>query len=249
MSDRVKGKRILVTGASSGIGKAAAKMLVAEGAEVIIGSANQAKGEAAAAAIGARYIRVNVREEREIAAFINEGAALLGGLDVLIQNAGIQYGGVIESFPTEQWDDIMLTNVRSMFLGAKYAIPHLKKAGKGSIINTASVAGKRGGAGMSAYAASKGAIIAFGTGLARELAPFAIRVNTVCPGWVDTEFNGPAIANLGGPEGQAKVIKANVPLGRQATPDEIAPMYVYLASDESSFVTCQSYLIDGGQFN
>ena len=102
---------------------------------------------------------------------------------------------------------------------------------------------------MAAYAASKGAIIAFGTGLARELAPFKFRVNTVCPGWVDTEFNAASIANLGGLDKQAEVIRATVPLARQATPAEIAPMYVYLASDESSFMTAQSVLVDGGQFN
>ena len=250
MSGRVEGKRILLTGGSSGIGRAAMELLLREGARVVFCSANEAKGKRTQEEVGAAaYIRCNVRSEEDIANFVHKGVEMLGGLDVLVQVAGIQYGGKVDVFPTEHWDDIMLTNVRSVFLGAKYAIPYLKANGKGSIINTASVAGKRGGAGMSAYAASKGAIIAFGTGLARELAPFNIRVNTVCPGWVDTEFNGPSIANLGGLDKQAEVIRNTVPLARQASPAEIAPMYLYLASDESSFVTCQSYLVDGGQFN
>lgn len=251
MSGRVEGKRILVTGASSGIGRAVVELLVREGAHVVFCSANREKGERAAAEIGmgVGYRQCDVRSEEAIAEFIRSGVETLGGLDVLIQNAGIQYNGHVETFPTENWDDIMRTNVRSVFLGAKYAVPHLKAAGGGCIINTSSVAGKRGGAGMTAYAASKGAIIAFGTGLARELAPYSIRVNTVCPGWVDTEFNGPAITNLGGLDKQAEAIRNNVPLGRQAVPAEIAPVYVYLASDESSFMTAQSVLVDGGQFN
>lgn len=251
MAGRVEGKRILVTGASSGIGRAVVEHLIREGAKVVFCSANKEKGEQTAREIGGgvRYIQCDVRNEDAIRNFIETGTAWLGGLDVLIQNAGIQYNGHIESFPTDHWNDIMAANVRAVFLGAKFAIPHLKASGKGSIINTSSVAGKRGGAGMVAYATSKGAIIAFGTGLARELAPFNIRVNTVCPGWVDTDFNGPAIANLGGLEQQARAIQNNVPLGRQATPDEVAPMYVYLASDESSFTTAQALLVDGGQFN
>lgn len=249
MADRVKGKRILVTGGSSGIGRAAVDLLKKEGGEVIFCSANAKKGEAAAREMGVGYIQCDVRSEKSIADFIGKGVAELGGLDSLVQVAGIQYGGKVDVFPTEHWDDTMLTNVRSVFLGAKYAIPHLKKTGSGTIINTASVAGKRGGAGMTAYAASKGAIIAFGTGLARELAPFNIRVNTICPGWVDTEFNKASIANLGGLDKQAEVIRNTVPLARQATPEEIAPLYVYMVSDESSFMTAQSVLIDGGQFN
>ena len=251
---RVEGKRIVVTGASSGIGFAVVEHLLAEGAAVMFCSANAAKGEKAAQGLRDRgypvdYMPCDVRSEEAIAAFIAAGAERLGGLDALVQNAGIQYNGKVVDFPTEKWDDIMLTNVRSMFLGAKYAIPHLARSGGGSIINTSSVAGKRGGSGMTAYAASKGAIIAFGTGLARELAPQKIRVNTVCPGWVDTDFNGPAITNLGGLDAQAKAIAANVPLGRQASPAEIAPIYVYLASDESTFTTAQAFLVDGGQHN
>lgn len=251
MAGRVEGKRVLVMGGSSGIGRAAIELLAKEGAKVMFCSANKEKGERACAEIGmgVQYMPCDVRSEEAIAHFIHTGVEKLGGLDSLVQVAGVQYGGRVDVFPTEHWDDIMITNVRSVFLGAKYAIPYLKANGGGTIVNTASVAGKRGGAGMSAYAASKGAIISFGTGLARELAPFNIRVNTVCPGWVDTEFNAASIANLGGLEKQAEVIRNTVPLGRQAVPAEIAPMYVYLVSDESSFMTCQSVLIDGGQFN
>jgi dihydroanticapsin dehydrogenase len=251
MAGRVEGKRILITGASSGIGRAAAELLIREGAKLVFCGSNEQKGRKAADEIGGgcQFIQCDVRKEEAIKRFIEKGTSLLGGVDVLIQNAGIQYSGKITEFPTEQWDDLMTVNVRAYFLGAKYAVPHLRAQGGGSIINMSSTAGKRGGSGMVCYATSKGAEIAFTTALARELAPDNIRVNAICPGWVDTEFNGPAINNLGGLENQKKAIETYVPLGRQATGDEIAPLFVYLASEESSFMTAQSILVDGGAHN
>jgi NAD(P)-dependent dehydrogenase (short-subunit alcohol dehydrogenase family) len=112
-----------------------------------------------------------------------------------------------------------------------------------------SLAGKRGGPGLVAYSASKGAVIAFTTALALELAPDNIRVNAICPGWVDTAFNQPAIDFMGGANAQQQKIASLVPLGRQASPQEIAPLFVYLASDESAYVTAQSFGIDGGVYN
>ena len=251
MAGRVEGKRILFTGASTGIGRSAAELLVREGAKLVFCSNNEERGRQAAQEIGGRteFIQCDVRSEAAIKNFVETGVKLLGGLDVLVQNAGIQYNGKVTDFATEKWDDLMVVNVRAHFLGAKYAIPHLRAQGGGSIINMSSVAGKRGGGGMSGYATSKGAAIAFTTALARELAPDNIRVNAICPGWVDTEFNAPAINNLGGLENQRKAIETYVPLGRQATSDEIAPIFVYLASDESSFMTAQSILVDGGAHN
>jgi dihydroanticapsin dehydrogenase len=251
MAGRVEGKRILFTGASTGIGRSAAELLVHEGAKLVFCSSNEEKGRKAALEIGggSEFIQCDVRNEQAIKRFVEKGVSILGGLDVLIQNAGVQYNGKVTEFSTEKWDDLMIVNVRAHFLGAKFAIPHLRAQAAGSIINMSSVAGKRGGAGMSGYATSKGAAIAFTTALARELAPDNIRVNAICPGWVDTDFNAPAIDNLGGLENQRKAIETFVPLGRQATPDEIAPLFVYLASDESSFMTAQSILIDGGAHN
>jgi dihydroanticapsin dehydrogenase len=128
-------------------------------------------------------------------------------------------------------------------------VPHIRQAGKGSIINTSSLAGQRGGPGLTAYSASKGAVIAFSTALAMELAPDNIRVNAICPGWVDTAFNQPAIDFMGGRATQEEVVRRIVPLRRQAQPHEIAPLFVYLASDESSYVTAQAITIDGGVYN
>ncbi|WP_374379607.1 SDR family NAD(P)-dependent oxidoreductase [Dongia sp.] len=250
MTGRLAGKRIIITGAVSNIGKEAVKAFVAEDAKVVIGDRDEA-GAATAREFGAaaHFIKVDVTSEESVRNLIEQGVAWLGGLDVLCQNAGLQHSGAVTEFEAAKWDALFNVNARAHFFGAKYAVPHLRKGKTGSIINTASLAGKRGGSGMTAYSASKGAVIAFTTALAMELAPDNIRVNAICPGWVDTAFNQPAINFMGGTAQQAKVVAAVVPLGRQAVSSEIAPMFVYLASDESSYMTAQAITIDGGVYN
>ncbi|MDQ0391601.1 SDR family NAD(P)-dependent oxidoreductase [Labrys monachus] len=251
MSARLTGKRIIITGAVGNIGKEAVRSFVAEGARVVIGDRDAAAGEAVAREFGdgVRFIRTDVAEEASVRSLVEEGAAWLGGLDVLVQNAGVQYSGAIADFETAHWDLLFTVNVRAHFFGAKYAIPHLRRAGGGSIINTSSLAGKRGGPGLAAYSASKGAVIAFTTALALELASDNIRVNAICPGWVNTAFNRPAIDFMGGASAQEAKVASFVPLGRQARSEEIAPMFVYLASDESTYMTAQAIGIDGGAYN
>jgi NAD(P)-dependent dehydrogenase (short-subunit alcohol dehydrogenase family) len=249
MSNRLQGKRIIITGAVSNIGKEAAKSFVDEGAKVVIGDINEKAGQQTAKEIGAHFIKVDVTQEESVSDFVNSAVKELGGLDVLVQNAGLQRLGKVTDFATSDWDAIFAVNSRAHFFGAKYAVPHLRKSGRGSIINTSSLAGKRGGPGTTAYSSSKGAVIAFGTALALELAPDNIRVNTVCPGWVDTAFNEPAISFMGGRASQEEFVKRVVPLQRQGQSSEIAPLFVYLASDESSYLTAQAIIIDGGIFN
>lgn len=250
MTDRLKGKRIIITGAVSNIGKEAVRQFVAEGARVVIGD-RDAAGAATAAEFGAQvsFVQVDVTSEDSVRNLIETGAEWLGGLDVLVQNAGLQHSGAVTDFGADQWDALMAVNARAHFFGAKYAVPLLRKNGGGSIINTSSLAGKRGGPGMTAYSASKGAVIAFTTALAMELAGDNIRVNAICPGWVDTAFNKPAIDFMGGTGAQSVAVEAVVPMKRQAQSSEIAPMFVYLASDESSYMTAQAITIDGGVYN
>lgn len=250
MTNRLQAKRIIITGAVSNIGKEAVQAFVAEGAKVVIGDRDTA-GARTAEALGpsVTFIEVDVTDEASVRNLIESGTEWLGGLDVLCQNAGLQHSGPVTSFDAAKWDALFAVNARAHFFGAKYAVPHLRRSGKGSIINTSSLAGKRGGPGMTAYSASKGAVIAFTTALAMELAPDNIRVNAICPGWVDTAFNNPAIDFMGGRQAQEKAVSAIVPLGRQAVADEIAPLFVYLASDESSYMTAQSITIDGGVYN
>ncbi|MGF6596694.1 NAD(P)-dependent dehydrogenase (short-subunit alcohol dehydrogenase family) [Paraburkholderia sp. GAS448] len=249
MSNRLQGKRIIITGAVSNIGKEAAKSFVDEGAKVVIGDINEEAGQQTAREIGAHFIKVDVTQEESVSDFVDSAVEELGGLDVLVQNAGLQRLGKVTDFAASDWDAIFAVNSRAHFFGAKYAVPHLRKSGRGSIINTSSLAGKRGGPGTTAYSSSKGAVIAFSTALALELALDNIRVNAVCPGWVDTAFNEPAISFMGGRASQEEFVKRVVPLQRQGQSSEIAPLFVYLASDESSYLTAQAITIDGGIYN
>lgn len=247
--DRLSGKRIIVVGAATGIGKAVAEACVAQGAQVVIADLNENVGQATADAIGAGFVACDVSDEASVKAMVAAAVDHMGGLDGLVNNAGLQKAGPIAEMSVADWDALMGVNIRGVFLATREAIPHMKAAGGGSIVNTASLAGKRGGPGIGAYSASKGGVIAFTTSTALELAREGIRANSVCPGFIDTPFNDPAIGFMGGREAQAKLVEQMVPLGRQAMPEEVAPMYVYLLSDESGYVTAQAISIDGGIYN
>lgn len=251
MTERLKNKRIVIIGAATGIGRAAAAAAVAEGAKVVIADLAEEAGQRAAAEIGPNcaFHRCDISDEASVKALFAKAVEWLGGLDGLVNNAGLQKAGPMVQTTVADWDALMGVNARGVFLATREAVPHLKAAGGGAIVNTASLAAKRGGPGVTAYAASKGAVMAFTTACALELAGDNIRVNSICPGFIDTPFNNPAIAFLGGREAQEKLVKSWVPLGRQATPEEIAPLYTFLLSDESSYVTAQAYSVDGGVYN
>jgi NAD(P)-dependent dehydrogenase (short-subunit alcohol dehydrogenase family) len=251
MTERLARKRIIVTGAATGIGRAVAAAAAVEGARVVIADMAEDAGRTTALELGpaVRFIHCDVADETSVASMTAEAVDWLGGLDGLVNNAGLQLAGPLASFETRGWDRLMAVNVRGVFLATRAAVPHFKAASGGSIVNTASLAAKRGGPGISAYAASKGAVMAFTTATALELAPHGIRANSVCPGFIDTPFNQPAIDFMGGRAAQAALIKQMVPLGRQATAEEVAPLYIYLLSDESAYVTAQALSIDGGVYN
>jgi NAD(P)-dependent dehydrogenase (short-subunit alcohol dehydrogenase family) len=248
---RLADKRILFIGGITNIGAAAVQLLVREGARVAVADIDAQAGPASIAAYGdrARFFQVDLCDEGSIVGLVDAAVAWLGGLDGLCQNAGLLRAGLVEDFSSTDWDAVYAINVRAQFLGVKYAVPHLKAAGKGSIVNMSSLAGKRGGPGRAAYSSAKAAVIGMGNSLAAELAPFDIRVNTLCPGWIDTPFNRPAIDFIGGDDAVERMVAATVPMGRQGTPAEVAPMYVYLLSDESSYVTSQALIIDGGSYS
>lgn len=244
-------KRVIITGGSTGIGRAAAELIVAEGGKVVIGDINEKDGSELAINLGeaAQFIRCDVTKENEVQALIDKGVEFLGGLDALINNAGLLTHELMTEVDIELWDRVFAVNVRSNFLTIKHAISHLRTAGGGSIINMSSIAGLRGGPGASAYASSKAAVNGLTVALAMEFAPDKVRVNSVCPGWIDTPFNAPAINFIGGSEVQAKFIQSHTPLQRQGTPEEVAALLLYLASDESAFVTAQAISINGGAYN
>jgi NAD(P)-dependent dehydrogenase (short-subunit alcohol dehydrogenase family) len=248
---RVEGKHALLIGAATGIGRASALLLADQGADLVISDINAEDGQHTAeqakkSGRTAVFMQVDAGDEAQVERVVHDTAEHLGGLDVLVYFAGVQRAGRIEQFPTADFDLVMRVNLAGMYFAIKYAVPHLRDSGGGSIVNIASVAGIKGGPGLTVYSASKGAVIAFTKALGAELAPDGIRVNTICPGWIDTPFNQAAIDFMGGRDEQEDLIKHIVPMRRQGREEEIAPAVVFLASDESSYMTGHAIVIDGG---
>lgn len=248
---RLGGKRALLIGAATGIGRACAIDFARNGANIVIADLNEnGASETAELArslgVKAEMLGCDVTQEASVRRVVEEAEHLLEGVDTLVYLAGLQRTGFIEEFAAETWDALFQVNVRGTFFAAKYGAPAIKRAGGGSITTTASLAGLRGAPGMAAYASAKGAVIAFTTAFALELAPAKIRVNSVLPGWIDTPFNRPAIEILGGEQEHAEIIKRVVPLGYQGTPEDVAPIYTFLASEEARYITAKSMMVDGG---
>jgi NAD(P)-dependent dehydrogenase (short-subunit alcohol dehydrogenase family) len=246
----LEGRRALITGATANIGAATARLFAREGARLVLVDRDPAIEETAAsirAAGGeAAGVVADVSSPDEVDGLVPVVDDVLGGLDVLVNNAAIQRVGPVESIPVEEWDEIFAINVRGYFLAVRAFLPALRASDAAAIVNTSSQVGLHGAPGATAYSATKGAVIAFTKALALELATDGIRVNAIAPGWVDTVFNTPAITMLGGPEAHAGLVRATIPLGRQARPEEIAAGTLYLASDLSSYMTGQVLPVDGG---
>lgn len=248
---RLSGKRALLLGAATNIGRACALDFAANGADIMVADINEA-GAVDTADLARKsgvkaYARpFDITDEDSVRETVAAAEKELNGLDTLVIFAGMMRTGKIDTFDAETWDAIFRVNARGTFLAAKYGAPALRRAGGGSLITTASLAGLRGAPGMTAYAASKGAVIAFTTALAQELAPSNIRVNSVLPGWIDTPFNGPAIEYMGGTERHADIVRGLIPLGRQGVASEVSPLYVFLASEEARYITAKAMQVDGG---
>ncbi len=248
---RLAGKRALLIGAATGIGRACVEDFAREGAKLVVADINEAASAEAvdlARSRGATAAahRCDVRDENSVRETVAFAESQLDGLDTLVFFAGLMRTGAVEAVDAEIWDAIFNVNARGTFFAAKYGAPALKRAGGGSFITTSSLAGLRGAPGMTAYAAAKGAVIAFTVALAQELAPSNIRVNSVLPGWIDTPFNNPAIDYMGGIQAHGDIVRRIVPLGRQGTPAEVSPIYVFLASEEARYITAKSMMVDGG---
>lgn len=250
---RFDGKVALITGGNSGIGEATALRLAAEGAAVALVARDRERGEQLVERITsdggeAAFFACDVRQEEPVRSTIDAVAERFGRLDIVFNNAGIINFGSVVTASVAEWDDLMATNVRSIFLVSRYAVPHLIAAGGGSIINVGSNLGLVGTRGLVAYAASKGAVIQLTRAMALDHADDGIRVNCVCPGTIET----PMVQRqrIGRTEEElrqsAERVKQRFPIGRLGTPEEVAAVVAFLASDEASFITGAIYSVDGG---
>jgi NAD(P)-dependent dehydrogenase (short-subunit alcohol dehydrogenase family) len=246
MVQRFEGRVAVVTGGGSGIGLASARRLASEGARVVIADVEDTTGKAAADEINGEFVSADVTIESDVEALFQGAVDRFGRLDVAFNNAGISppEDDSILTTGIEAWHRVQQVNLTSVYLCCRYAIPHMRRAGKGSIINTASFVAVMGAAtSQISYTASKGGVLAMSRELGVQFARQGIRVNALCPGPVNTPLLQELFAK--DPERAARRL-VHVPVGRFAEPEEIAAAVAFLASDDASFITASQFLVDGG---
>ncbi len=247
MSGRLAGKVTIVTGAGSGIGRATAIRFAEEGALVTCVDIVSETVATTAAEIGDAAVAVtaDIADPEQVRAYTDDTVARWGGVHAVFNNAGVNLPGVFHEVPDEVIDRTLNVNVKGTMYGCRYAIPHMLRAGGGSLINTSSVNGIVAEPFLTVYAASKGAIVMLSKGIALDYAKRGIRCNAIAPGWVDTPVNYAHAEMLGGLEHVYATIDSFQPIGRPGEPREIANVALFLASDESSFVTGALIVADG----
>ena len=254
MSGRVEGKKAFITGGAQGLGAAMARRLAAEGAKVSIADINHAGAQAVAEAINAEYgdgtafaFPLDVTKEDQWIFALEEADAAMGGISVLVNNAGISRGGNIEQLSFEDWKLVMEVNVDSVFLGTKHALKYMRQNQPGSIINISSIAGLIAAHNSPAYNASKAGVWLLSKGIALHCAKqgLDIRSNSIHPTFIDTPILDRLRDQLGKEVAEGKLAR-QIPLGHIGEPDDVANAAVYLASDESKFMTGAEIKLDGG---
>jgi NAD(P)-dependent dehydrogenase (short-subunit alcohol dehydrogenase family) len=242
---RLEGKAAVVTGAGQGIGAAIARLFAAEGARLVLadlrsGSAGEVADEINAGGGEAVFVQADVTSDADCKRMIAAAVERYGSVDILVNNAGIAGKGTVTEVTEEFWDRVMAVNLKSIFLASRHAVPHMERAGGGSIVCTASVAGMTGEMGQVAYNTSKHGVIGLVRCMAYDHAAAGIRVNAVCPGAIDTPLLSPLT------EERRTRLEGLHMMRRLGRPEEIARAVLYLASDESSFTTGAAHVVDGG---
>ena len=254
MSGRVEGKKAFITGGAQGLGAAMARKLAAEGAKVSIADINYAGAQSVAAAINAEHgegtafaFPLDVTKEDQWIFALEEADAAMGGISVLVNNAGISRGGTIEQLSFEDWKLVMEVNVDSVFLGTKHALKYMRQNQPGSIINISSIAGLIAAHNSPAYNASKAGVWLLSKGIALHCAKqgLDIRSNSIHPTFIDTPILDPLRQQFGTEVAHGKLAR-QIPLGHIGEPNDIANAVIYLASDESKFMTGAELKLDGG---
>jgi NAD(P)-dependent dehydrogenase (short-subunit alcohol dehydrogenase family) len=246
LTQRLRDRVAVVTGGASGIGLASARRLAAEGARVVVADLDPATGRAAAEEVGGTFVAVDVADREQVDALFDSVASSHGSVDIAFNNAGISppEDDLIESTDLDAWDRVQLVNLTSVYLCCRAALRHMAPQQRGSIINTASFVAVMGSAtSQISYTASKGGVLAMSRELGVQYARQGIRVNALCPGPVNTPLLRELFAK--DPERAARRL-VHVPVGRFAEPEELAAAVAFLASDDASFITASSFLVDGG---
>jgi NAD(P)-dependent dehydrogenase (short-subunit alcohol dehydrogenase family) len=249
--NRFQDKVVVVTGSAHGIGRATALRFASEGAHLAVVDVRDDEGEQVARECGSlggesRYYHCDVTDPPEVAAVVEHIAADLGTIDVLHANAGRLRAGTVLETDLDEWSRILAVNVTGVYLVIRAAVPVMRHDG-GAIVTTGSISGLFGEPALTAYTASKAAVVNMTRSLAIDLAEFGIRVNCVCPGWVDTGFNDPQFEHdqMTADDVQA-LIDRTVPMRRQGEPEEMAAAVAFLASADASYITGQTLVVDGG---
>jgi NAD(P)-dependent dehydrogenase (short-subunit alcohol dehydrogenase family) len=246
VAGRLERKVAVITGGAGGIGRASARRFADEGARVVVADLPTSNGEQVADEVGGMFVEVEVSDEASVRAMYEQAVSVYGGLDVCFNNAGIsppEDDSILDT-GLDVWRKVQDVNLTSVYLCCKYGIPHLLERGRGSVINTASFVAVMGSAtSQVSYTASKGGVLAMSRELGVQFARHGVRVNALCPGPVNTPLLRELFAK--DPERAARRL-VHVPMGRFAEPDEIAAAAAFLASDDSSFVTASTFLVDGG---
>ena len=248
---RLEGKVALITGGAGAIGRATARRFSADGANVVVADRDERHAQEVAAAIRAEGgqalgVGVDVTSDASVATMVTQAVAKFGRIDILFTCAGVLVTGSVTETSLDDWQRTLAVNLTGPFLASRHIVPVMIEHGGGSIVHMSSTAGLVGETSIAAYCASKGGVLMLARQMALDYARQGVRVNVICPGWIDTPFNDPAVEAAGGREALLPFVDQMVPIGRQGTPEEVADVVAFLASDDARLMTGSVVTVDGG---